>query len=118
MGLGGAAFYATQAPATAVHEHLAELRRGDLDSAYRRLSSELQAQLPPEDFERLVQEHPGLGQNKDATFWSRNVNNDRAKLSGILTPSSGDTEAATFELVKEGGEWKITAIRVGSSSTP
>jgi hypothetical protein len=118
MGIGGAAFYATQAPAAAVQEQLTELRRGDFEAAYRHLSRDLQAQLPPEDFERLVREHPGLAANKDATFWNRSVNNDRARLTGLLTPSSGDTETATFELVKEGGEWKITAIRVGGSATP
>ena len=46
-GIGGAAFFATQAPASAVQSHLAELRQGDLDAAYRRLAPELQAQLPP-----------------------------------------------------------------------
>jgi hypothetical protein len=113
MGIGGAAFYTTQAPAAAVQEHLALLRSGNLEAAYQGLSTELQAQLSPEDFERLVREHPGLADNKDATFWSRNVSNDRARLGGMLTPRSGPTETAAFELVKEGGTWKITSIRVG-----
>jgi predicted component of type VI protein secretion system len=112
-GIGGAAFFATQAPASTVQSHLAELRQGDLDAAYRRLSPELQAQLPPAEFEQLVKDHPGLGQNKDATFWNRSVNNDGARLTGVLTATSGDVEPATFELVKQGGDWRITAIRVG-----
>jgi pSer/pThr/pTyr-binding forkhead associated (FHA) protein len=116
-GIVGAGFLATQAPASAVHSELAELRRGDLDAAYRRLSPELQAQLPPREFEQLVREHPGLGENKDATFWSRSVQNERARLSGVLTTRSGDVERATFELVKEGGEWRITSIRLGSDAS-
>jgi pSer/pThr/pTyr-binding forkhead associated (FHA) protein len=109
----GSIFYSTQAPANAVQTQLADLRKGDLDSAYRRLSPELQAQLPPEQFESLVREHPGLGQNKDATFWNRSVNNNRATLTGVLTTATGEVEPATFELVKEGSDWRITAIRVG-----
>jgi hypothetical protein len=115
-GIGGAAFFATQAPASAVQSQLAELRRGDLDAAYRRLSPELQAQLPPAAFEQLVKDHPGLGQNKDATFWKRSVNNDGARLTGVLTANTGDVEQATFELVKQGGDWRITAIRVGADA--
>jgi pSer/pThr/pTyr-binding forkhead associated (FHA) protein len=115
-GIFGAAFFATQAPASVVHSQLTELRRGDLDAAYRRLSPDLQAQLPPEEFERLVHEHPGLRENKDATFWSRSVQNERARLSGTLISASGDKEPATFELVKQDGEWRITAIHVGAGA--
>jgi len=116
-GIFGTFFLSTQAPATAVQTQLVELRRGDLEAAYNRLSSELQAQLPRDEFERLVQEHPGLKDNKDATFWSRSINNDKAKLSGILTSQSGERETATFELVKEGGDWRVSAIRVGDAAS-
>ena len=114
-GIGGAAFWSTRAPATVVQTQLVELRRGDLEAAYHRLSSDLQAQLPREEFERLVREHPGLSENKDATFWKRSVNNDRATLTGVLTSQSGQAETATFELAKEGGEWRVSAIRVGDA---
>jgi hypothetical protein len=116
-GIFGAMFYSTQAPANAVQTQLAELRRGDLEGAYHRLSSDLQAQLPREEFARLVGEHPGLKDNKDATFWSRSVNNDKAKLSGLLTSQAGERETASFELVKEGGEWRVSAFRVGDAGT-
>ena len=116
-GIGGAVYWGTQAPANVVQTQLVELRRGDLEAAYHRLSSDLQSQLPREQFERLVHEHPGLGENKDATFWNRSVSNDRAKLSGSLTSQSGQVETAIFELVKEGGEWRVTAIRVGDKAS-
>ena len=66
----------------------------------------------------MVREHPGLGDNKDATFWNRSVSNDRAKLSGILTSGSGQVETATFELVKEGNDWRVSGIRVGETPAP
>jgi pSer/pThr/pTyr-binding forkhead associated (FHA) protein len=95
-GIAGAAFWGTRAPALAVQAQLVELRRGDLEAAYHRLANELQGQLSREEFERLVREHPGLGDNKDATFWKRSVSNDRATLSGVLTSGSGQGETATF----------------------
>ena len=63
-----------------------------------------------------MKDHPGLGQNKDATFWNRSVNNDGARLTGVLTATSGDVEPVTFELVKQGSDWRITAIRVGADA--
>ena len=30
---------------------------------------------------------------------------------------SGDVEKATFELVKENGEWRVSAIRVGDAAS-
>jgi hypothetical protein len=116
-GIGGAALFATRAPAQAVQEQLAELRQGDVDAAYGRLSGDLQARLTREEFERLVQDHPGLKDNKDATFWSRSVSNDKARLSGVLMSRAGDVEQVTFELANEGGAWKVTGIQVGSSGT-
>jgi hypothetical protein len=65
-----------------------------------------------EEFAAFVASHPGLMDNRDSTFASRNVKNDVATLeNGILISSSGVTEIATFELVKEGGAWKISDIR-------
>lgn len=116
-GIGGAALFATRAPAQAVQEQLAELRQGDVDAAYGRLSRDLQARLTREEFVQLVQDHPGLKDNKDATFWSRSVNNDRARLSGVLMSRAGDVEQATFDLAKEGGVWKVTGIQVGGSDS-
>jgi len=112
-GFFGVVFYSTQAPANLVQAQMADLRKGDLDAAYRRLSPELQAQMPADQFERMVRDHPTLAQNKDATFLSRSINNNRATLIGTVTSTTGDVEPVTFELVKEGAEWRITAMKVG-----
>jgi hypothetical protein len=113
---GGAVFYSTQAPASAVHAQLQQLRQGDVDGVYRKLSDEYRAQISPEGFADLVRQHQGLRANRDATFWKRNISNDRATLSGTLSPESGSTEIVTFELVKQGGDWRISAIHFGLGS--
>jgi hypothetical protein len=61
--------------------------------------------------------HPGLRDNADATFNNRNRSNNTVVLSGTLTSTAGDREEAAFELAKEGGEWKITAIRFAGDVT-
>src|SRR4029077_519413 len=52
----------------------------------------------------------------DSTFWNRSVKNDTATLSGMLTSASGTRERVTYELVKEGGTWKISSIDVEGDS--
>ncbi len=96
----------------AARGQLQELKRGDMDAAYARLSSSAQAQMPRGAFEALVSRHPGLRENADSTFWNRSVKNDTATLSGLLTSASGRHERVTYALVKEGGTWKISGIDV------
>jgi hypothetical protein len=66
-----------------------------------------------EEFVQLVEQHPALRNNRDATFFSRSFHNDRAVLGGALVAASGESEHVRIELVKEDGEWKIAAIRFG-----
>jgi hypothetical protein len=110
--IGGAAFWMTGDAVAAVRSQLHELKGGDIDGAYARLSSSAQARMSRPAFEAFVARHPGLRENTDSTFWSRSVKNDTATLSGLLTSASGTRERVTYELVKEGGAWKVSSIDV------
>jgi FHA domain/Domain of unknown function (DUF4864) len=109
--VGGGVFVLTQGAARAVHSELALVRQGDLEAAYDALSTGYKSEMSREEFVQLVGQHPALQSNKDATFYSRSVHNDRAVLAGVVVSSSGESEHVRFELVKEGGEWKVSAIR-------
>jgi hypothetical protein len=41
------------------------------------------------------------------------IQNDTASLGGSLKADGGESEAASFKLVQQGGAWKITDIEVG-----
>jgi hypothetical protein len=114
--VGGAAFYMTGDAVAAARAQLAELKAGDIDGAYARLSGSYQARLSRQAFEAFVTRHAGLRENTDSTFWSRSVNNDTATLTGLLTAASGTRERVTYELIKEGGTWKISNIDVDGDS--
>jgi hypothetical protein len=114
--IGGAAFYMTGDAVAVVRAQLNALRGGDIDGAYARLSSSYQAQMSRSAFEAFVSRHPGLRENSDSTFWSRSVKNDTAEISGILTAASGTRESVKYELVKEGGTWKISNIDIAGDS--
>jgi hypothetical protein len=110
-------YFMTRGPVDAVQAQLAEIKRGRLDEAYARLSSEARGEMSPEAFEQLVAEHPALREHTDARFGfpegSVNVTNDRAEVKGALVSPGGAREPAVFELVKEAGAWRIVRIRVG-----
>jgi hypothetical protein len=110
--IGGAAFWMTGDAVAAVRSQLRELKGGDIDGAYARLSGSAQARMSRPAFEAFVGRHPGLRENTDSTFWSRSVKNDTATLSGLLTSASGTRERVTYELVKDGGAWKVSSIDV------
>lgn len=114
--LGGGVFFFSRQPVSVVKAQLAEIREGRLDAAYARFSDRGRERLSRDAFIALVDAHPGLRDNADASFWNRSLNNDRMRLSGTLTARSGAKEPVTYMLVRERGEWKVAAIRFGDDA--
>jgi FHA domain len=108
---GGGVFFMTQAPATAVREQLKALKAKDDATACAHLASG--GALDCDRLKELAMQHPGLGDNKDSTFWKRSIENDKATFSGVLVSESGQAEPATFTLTKEGADWKVMDIHFG-----
>ena len=113
--IGGAAMFATRGVVEAVRAQIAQIKAGDMDGAYQRMSDSYRATHSSADFAAFVARHPGLKENSDSTFTTRNVNNDRAHLEGYLMAASGAKETVTYELVKS-GDWKIEDIKFEGES--
>jgi pSer/pThr/pTyr-binding forkhead associated (FHA) protein len=110
--LTGGLYVFTQGAAEGARATLRQIKRGDVDGAYAGLAPSLKAEMSREEFEALIERHPALKNNADATFWSRSVTNDRATLSGVLTPDGGGPpERVTIELHRDGGVWKISRMK-------
>ena len=106
--LGGGAFLMTKGVADASQAWLADVREGRTEEAMAGLSAEYRSRLTPEEVEELVS---AIQQSTDATFPSRNVNNDRAMLTGVLT-GSGEPHSVVIQLVKEGDDWKVDDVSI------
>ena len=106
----GGALYLSAEPVKVVRAQLEEVKSGRMEAAYAKLSASYQAQVSLEEFEQLVEQHPAMKDNADSTFLHRNVSGDTARLAGYLVSSSGVREPVAYELVDEGGEWKISSI--------
>jgi hypothetical protein len=107
----GPAFLTSRAAVDAARAQLKDLAEGDVDAAYARSSARYQAAHPAEAFAAFVERHPGLRRNNGSDFGDRSVQGDTVKISGTLTHGAG-TEKAYYELVKEGGEWKVSGLEV------
>jgi hypothetical protein len=107
----GPAFLQSKAAVEAATAQIKDIAEGDVDAAYARTSAKYQAGHPPDAFAAFLERHPGLRRNTGTSFDSRSVANDTAKISGTLTHGAG-TEKAFYELVKEGGDWKVSALEV------
>jgi hypothetical protein len=113
--IGGAAMFATRGVVEAVRAQLTQIKAGDMAGAYERMSDSYRATHSSADFAAFVGRHPGLKENSDSTFTTRNVNNDKAHLEGYLMAASGAKETVTYELVKS-GDWKIEDIKFEGES--
>jgi hypothetical protein len=115
-GIGGAAFFATRGVVEVVRAQIAEIKAGDMDAAYRRMSDAYRQSHSAQDFAAFVARHPGLKENSDSTFTTRNITNDKAHLAGFLMAASGAKETVSYDLVKAGGDWQIEEIRFDSEA--
>ncbi len=113
----GIGFYATQGVVTPVRSQIAEIKAGNIDAAYARLTGDLRSKVPKDAFEAFVNSQPGLKENADATFTQRSIGDKAGKntgtLIGVLTSTSKATTSVRYELLKEGGAWKISLMNVG-----
>ena len=108
--IGGAAMFATRGAVEAVRAQIADIKAGRMDAAYQRMSDGYRETHTSADFGAFVGRHPGLMENSDSTFTTRNIQNDKAHIAGYLMAASGTKETVAYELVKS-GDWKIEDIK-------
>ena len=107
------AMFATQGLVTAVENHLALLKKGDIAAAYTQTTSkEFQNTLSQQEFQAFVQQYPFLLRNKSYSFTNREFNNNIGKVKGQLIAEDGAVVPIVFALVKENGQWKIISFEI------
>jgi hypothetical protein len=106
--IGGGAYMSTKGAADATHAWLGEIRHGQ--DARTGMTQEYVSRLGPDELEALTS---AIARSKDATFYRRTVDNDRATLTGMLT-GGGSPQPIVVKLLKEGGTWKVDDVTVGA----
>ena len=105
---------ATEGPEATIKAFLTAAGSGDYGTAHGYFSEELKRVQPLEQFSAKAAEHQQLFQVQDTTFNSRSVDMNGAKMSGTLDLTNGTELPASFELVKENGQWRLTSYQLGA----
>jgi hypothetical protein len=105
--IGGGVFMATKGAADATHAWLGQVRQGQ--SAEGGMTEAYRSRLSPDELEALTS---AIAQSKDATFYQRSVDNDRATMTGMLT-GGASPQPVVVKLLKEGGTWKVDDVTIG-----
>jgi len=105
--IGGGAYMATKGAADAAHAWLGEIRQGQSPEAG--LTEAYRSRLGADDLQAIA---GAIARSKDATFYQRSVDNDRATLRGVLT-GGASPQPIVVTLVKEGGVWKVDDVTLG-----
>lgn len=96
---------ASTEPRAAVHAFVADLAAGDTNSAYEKLCTKTQAGFSRTDFATVVAAAPRPTKAKINGFSISN--NQSARIDTTLTLVDGRTQAHSFELANEDGDWRI-----------
>lgn len=110
----GLAFWITAALVEPIDRQLDALKAGNVDAAYAETSEAFRQATSLQAFTDFVAANPVLKDVASHTFSDRSFENDVGKVTGTLTSSTGTEVAVTYQLVKEGGVWKILHIQLGA----
>jgi hypothetical protein len=107
--IGGILF--TESWVGVVERQLNELKEGDIEQAYYLYTSkEFQITTPFDKFRSFIEAHPILFQKPSARFPTRSLHQNVSTLQGKLTNFNHKPIPIEYQLIKEGGKWKILSI--------
>lgn len=95
-------------PADVANDYMKALKAGNLSSAWSYLSEKAQKEEGRSGFEKKV----GVYKGQIDRYYTRkiNVSGSNAQVTMELKLSSGEKGNWYFDLVKEGGKWRIVAV--------
>lgn len=106
-----AVFYLTQAPVDEAERFLTMLALGNMHDAYESSAFIVQQKMTEEEFAADMR-RMGLHDNASASWSSRSISNDVARLSGRVSTKQRAVIPLEIVLVKEGGAWRVAQIEI------
>lgn len=96
------------------HQELSALRSNHLDKAYSYTSQEFKKAVPMINFKKFLNHYPELQTNVSASFFEREINDDRGVVRGSLMLMDGRQVPIEIRFVKEHYQWKIDGMGLGT----
>lgn len=96
-----------------VEKHIEKIREHQISQAYYEYTSrEFQSATPLETFREFLTLYPALLENKKWILEQSYFQNHRGLVKGLLVSTDLTEMHGEWELVKEGGEWKIASVHL------
>ncbi len=108
------AFYFTSGVAKIADDFFAVVTKKDYDSAYAMLSEEFKKNADQKQLVAFLEQN-NLTSIADTTWNSREVSNNRGKVQGSVSTTTGGSVPLTISFIKNNGEWKIYSISKSAS---
>jgi hypothetical protein len=102
---------AVAGPAAVVRAHLDALNRNDVQGAWNLFSAGYREQIPYENYEELIAQHPDVFRTRSLEFRQQLQSSQRAVLVARLLAADGTNYVARFTLVRAEGRWWIDEMR-------
>ncbi len=103
-------FAVTQPVVDASKDFIGLLGEGKVADAYASTAAGFRAQQDEASFAAAVKQL-GLGDIASTTWHNRQIRNQEGAADGTATTKAGATMPVSIRLVKEGGAWKVVAVR-------
>lgn len=89
------------------------IRQGKLQEAYENdTSASFKKATPSKEFEEFIRSQPGFSDNSSFKLGKLSFDNNVGKISGVLMSKKGLDYPVNYDLVQEGGSWKIAHVEV------
>jgi Domain of unknown function (DUF4864)/zinc-ribbon domain len=96
-----------------IQGQLEQVRQHDLAKSYKDYTSkEFQKATSLEEFENFINNQPGFYDNVSLDLNKLTFNNNIGTFSGIMSAKDGEKFSIEYDLIKEGGKWKIMHIQI------
>jgi len=95
-------------PISLIDQYLEAIHENESAKAYERLSNYTKANLPPAEFERLIQERTSFDMNSfeviSDSLWNKHL------VLFIRAQLEGDPASWGFNLIREKGKWRVLLL--------
>lgn len=104
----------TAGPEQVARDFCAAAAAGEYARAHDYFAAPLKERQPLDAFTAAIQRNPSLFDIVETSFTERSIDLAGAKLAGTATIRAGTTIPVSFELAREGEEWKLMSYNLGS----
>lgn len=101
----------------AVDGQLSALRAGDMTAAYAYMADNTKKSISINEFKQYMDKYPAIKSSVSASFPKREFNNNEGYIVAVLTMKDGSKVHVEYQLLKENGIWKISALRIAKDET-